>query len=177
MDDSLNEKFFQPLLQPGEIVLWHGAPGPGRLKSYGQVPIGFSVFWLGFSLLWEIIALYNGIIVMALFGLPFILVGLSVSFGGPIRNAKLKGRIFYAVTDQRLLIQEGDDISSFTADMLPSWQLRMNKNGTGSIFFEESYYSGRTGHQYHCLCSLENLTDVDRAQKALTTMMSGNKTQ
>ena len=174
MDENIHakEKFYESLLQPGEIVLWHGAPGPGRLRAYGQIPIGFSVFWLGFCLLWEVIALFNGIIIMALFGIPFVVVGVSIAFGGPIRQAKLKGKIFYAVTDQRLLILEGDDISEYTPDILPPLQLHMNKNGTGSIFFEETYYSGRHGTQYHCLCSLENLTDVGRAQSALTSMMS-----
>lgn len=169
----MDEKFYESLLQPGEIVLWHGAPGPGRLRAYGQIPIGFSVFWLGLCLLWEVIALFNGIIVMALFGVPFVVVGVSVAFGGPIRQAKLKGKIFYAVTDQRLLILEGDDISEYTPDMLPPLRLHMNKNGTGSIFFEEKHDSGRNETQYCCMCSLENLTDAERARSALNTMMSG----
>lgn len=177
MDHELNQNFFQSLLQPGEFVLWHGAPGPGKLNSYGHVPILFSIIWLGFSLVWEAAAVMSGVIIMILFGLPFILIGLSITFGGPIRNAKLKGKVFYAVTDQRLLIKEGNEISMFTPDMLPPMQIRMNKNGTGSIYFEETYYSHRNGNQYHCLCSLQNLTDVGRAQSALTTMLSKNKVQ
>ena len=119
MANSLSSNFYQSLMQPGELLLWHGAPGPGKLSSYGQVPILFSIIWLGFSLVWEAAAIMSGVIIMILFGLPFVLIGLSIAFGGPIRNARLKGKIFYAVTDQRLLIQEGNEISIYTPDMLP----------------------------------------------------------
>lgn len=172
MANSLSSNFYQSLMQPGELLLWHGAPGPGKLNSYGKVPILFSIVWMGFSLFWEAAAIMSGEIIMILFGLPFLLIGLSVALGSPIRNARLKGKIFYAVTDQRLLIQEGDSISIYTPDMLPSMQIQMNKNGTGSIFFQGTYCTHSDGHQYHYVCSLQNLTDVGRAQSALTTMLS-----
>lgn len=173
MDDKISQNFYQSLLQPGEMVLWHGQPGPGKLHAHGRVPLVFSLFWLGFSLFWEATVIMGGAIPMALFGIPFVLIGLYMVFGGPIKNARLKGRIAYAVTDQRLLVQEGNEIRVFTPEMLPPMQIRMNKDGTGSIFFEEFYYSRRNGRQYHCLCALENLADVGRAQSALTTMLSG----
>ena len=169
--------YFKPFLQPDETLLWCGAPGPGKINSYGRVPIFFSIIWLGFSLTWEAIAITNGILVMVLFGLPFVLIGLSITLGAPIKNAKLKGKIFYAVTDQRLLIREGENVEIFTPDRLPPMQIRMNKNGTGSIFFEDSYYTSRNGNQYHCLCSLQNLPDVVQAQNALTTIISNDKNE
>lgn len=172
MDHEISQNFYQSMLLPGEMVLWHGKPGPGKLNSYGLVPVVFSIFWLGFSLFWEAMAIMSGVIPMILFGIPFVLIGLSITFGGPIKNARLKGRIAYAVTDQRLLVQEGNEIRVFTPEMLPPMQIRMNKNGTGSIYFAETYYSRRNGNQYHCLCPLQNLTDVGRAQSALTTMLS-----
>ncbi|MGN0569120.1 MAG: hypothetical protein ACI4N4_01275 [Candidatus Fimenecus sp.] len=171
MDYNEQYNFIRSFLQPNETVLWHGAPGPGKLNSYGRVPILFSVFWLGFSLMWEVVAIWSGILFMILFGIPFVLVGLSIAFGGPIKNAKLKGKIFYAVTDQRLLIIEGEDVSMFTADMLPPMRIRMNKNGTGTIFFESTYRT-HNGSHYSCVCSLQNLTDVEQAQNALNTMIS-----
>ncbi len=172
MEYNEGYNFFKPFLQPDELLLWCGEPGPGKLNSYGRVPILFSIIWLGFSLIWEITAVVSGQIIMILFGIPFVLIGLSVAFGGPVKNAKLKGKIFYAVTDRRLLIREGKDIKIFTADMLPPMQIRMNKNGTGTIFFERTYYTRRNGNQYSCMCSLQNLPDVVQAQRALNTMLS-----
>lgn len=166
--------FFKPYLQPNELLLWCGAPGAGRLNSYGRAPVMFSIIWMGFALIWEVAAVMSGQIIMVLFGLPFLAIGLSIVLGKPLRNAKLKGKIFYAVTDQRLLIREGEDIKIFTADMLPPMQIRMNRNGTGTIFFERSYYTYRRGNQYSCICSLQNLPDVAQAQSALTAMLTGN---
>lgn len=136
MDYNEQYNFMQSLLQPDETLLWCGVPSPGKLNSYGRVPILFSVVWLGFSLIWEVAAIRSGILFMILFGIPFVLIGLSVVLGVPIKNAKLKGKIFYAVTDQRLLIREEEDVSMFTSDMLPPMKIRMNKNGTGTIFLK-----------------------------------------
>lgn len=171
MDYNEQYNFMQSLLQPEETLLWRGAPGPGKLNSYGRVPLLFSVVWLGFSLIWEVVAILSGIFFMILFGIPFVLIGLSVALGAPIKNAKLKGKISYAVTDQRLLIREGEDVSMFTADMLPSLKIRMNKNGTGTILFENTYRT-HNGSHYNCVCALQNLSDVEQAKNALNTMIS-----
>ena len=96
----------------------------------------------------------------------------SIVIYKPIMNLKLKGKIFYVVTDKRLLIREGKDVKFFTADMLPSMQIRMNRNGTGTILFIGSICNYRGyRHDYVC-CSLQNLADVSQAQSALSTMMS-----
>lgn len=173
MEYNEGQNFFKSFLQPDEFLLWYGAPGPGRLNVSGRAPILFSVIWLGFSLFWEITAVMSGQIVMILFGLPFVLIGFAMAFGGPLKSARLKGKIFYAVTDRRLLVREGKNIKIFTADMLPPMRIRMNKNGTGTIYFENTYYIHRNGSQYNCVCSLQNLPDVAEAQSALNTMLSG----
>lgn len=144
MDYNSEYTFFQPFLLPNEVLLWHGAPGPGRINTYGRIPVLFSIIWLGFSLLWEITAIMNGILIMVLFGLPFLLIGLSVAFGGSIKNARLKGKIFYAVTNQRLLIREGTDMKIFTADMLPPMAIRMNKTVPEVSFSSPATTPGET---------------------------------
>ncbi len=164
--------FMQSLLQPDEILLWQGAPGPGKMKTYGKIPVFFGVIWLVFSLVMETACILSGQILAILFGLLFVLPGFLMTFGEPIRNAKLKGRIFYVVTDRRLLIQEGEEIKIFTADMLTPMQIRMNKNGTGTIYFERTYFSRKNNSPYNWICALQNLPDVGQAQSALTTMLS-----
>lgn len=176
MEYNEGYNFFKSFLEPNENLLWCGEPGPGKLNSYGRVPILFSVIWLGFSLIWEVVAIRSGILIMILFGIPFVLIGLSIALGAPIKNAKLKGKVFYAVTDQRLLIREGEDVSMFTSDMLPPMKIRMNKNGTGTILFENTYRS-HNGRHYECVCSLQNLTDIDKAQSALNTMIVNGNSQ
>lgn len=171
MYDS-NYNYFQPYLDAGEQILWQGVPGPGKLRAGQRVPILFGIAWLVFSLFWESMAVKSGQMVMILFGLPFVLIGLGIVFGGPIKQAKRKGKIAYAVTDRRLLIREGDDISVFAPDMLPPMQIRHNKNGTSSIFFTRVYHA--RGVQYSEVCSLQNLTNVMQAQNALSRMMTNH---
>lgn len=175
MDYYRESDFYKPLLQPGEMLLWHGSPGPGKLNTYGRVPILFAVVWLVFVLFFEITAIRSRQIIMIIFGFPFVGVGFSMLFGPFLKNARLKGKIFYAITNQRLLICEGNNIKIFTADMLPAMQIHMNKNGTGTIYFERMYYSRRSGNQFRCICALQNLTDVSQAQSALSIMMTEGK--
>ena len=171
MFDS-NYNYFQPYLDVDEQILWQGTPGPGKLKSGQSVPILFGVVWLAFSLFWESLAVKSGQIIMILFGLPFVLIGFGIVFGGPIKQAKLKGKIAYEVTDRRLLVREGESVRVFTPDMLPPMQIRHNKNGTSSIIFMSVYHS--RGRQYSDVCVLCNLTDVMQAQNALNRMMTNH---
>lgn len=173
MDQEATKNFYQSLLQPDEVVLWHGQPGPGKLPIRARIPMLFALSWLGISLLWEVLVIVLAGFPMALFGIPFVLIGLFVLFGAIKHIGQLKGRIAYAITDQRLLVQEGNRIRTFTPEMLPPMQIRMNRDGTGSIFFSEVHYSVRHGRQNRHLCSLENIPDLQRAQSALTTMLSG----
>lgn len=172
MFDS-NYNYFQPYLDVDEQILWQGTPGPGKARTGQSVPILFGIAWLAFSLYWESLAVKSGQIVMILFGLPFVLIGFGIVFGGPIRQAKLKGKIAYAVTNRRLLIREGEEVRVFHPDMLPPMQIRHNKNGTSSIIFDRVYQS--RGRQYSEVCTLQNLTDVMQAQNALNRMMTGHR--
>ncbi len=172
MDYNEQSGFIQSLLQPDEILLWQGAPGPGKRKTYGKIPVFFGAIWLAFSLVMEIACILSGQIFTILFGLLFVLPGFLMTFGELIRNAKLKGKIFYVITDRRLLIQEGEEIEIFTADMLTPMQIRLNQNGTGTIYFERTYFSKKNNSPYNWICALQNLPDVGQAQNALTAMLS-----
>lgn len=175
MDYRRESDFYKPLLQPGEMLLWHGSPGPGKLNTYGRVPVLFAIVWFVFVLFFEITAIRSRQMIMIIFGLPFVAAGFSMLFGPFLKKAKLKGKIFYAITNQRLFIREGNNIKIYTADMLPAMQIHVNKNGTGTIYFERMYYSRRSGNQFRCICALQNLTDVSQAQSALSIMMTEGK--
>ncbi len=171
---NYNEEYdyFQSFLQPDEHILWHGKPGSGKMYSYGKIPIFFGVLWLIISLVLVIAAFISTNIVMILCSVPFLLIGFLMTFGEMIRKHKNKGKIFYTITDSRLLIREGDEIKIFTADMLTPMQIHINKNGTGTIYFERTYYSTKNNSPYNWICALQNLSDVSQAQSALTTMLS-----
>src|SRR5215211_2048824 len=87
-------------LGPDERLLWFGGPRKGlRLQAADLFVIPFSLFWCGFALFWESMAIFSGgPFFMALFGIPFVLIGLYMVIGRFIVDAGLRERTFYGVT-------------------------------------------------------------------------------
>ena len=115
MNDTDNYDFYKPYLADQERVLWIGKPEKGRLftgRDFVMLP--FSVIWLSFSVIWEIAAFQSGAPLFSLlFGLPFVAIGLYLLFGGIIQKIRLKGRTFYAITNQKIMIKRGNKIEMY----------------------------------------------------------------
>lgn len=54
---------------------------PRKFSGIDLFPIGFTVFWLGFITLWTGFAIFGGAGIMALFSIPFWLVGFAMASG------------------------------------------------------------------------------------------------
>ncbi|MBE0595919.1 MAG: PH domain-containing protein [Desulfuromonadales bacterium] len=100
-----------PVLQPGESLRWEGRPAPTcfcfrnwRHSFYGSLLLVFSVYWL-----------VIGVPLRAVFGhwllgwapAPFVLVGLYLSIGHLVHARLEWEKVFYAVTDRRILVRRG----------------------------------------------------------------------
>jgi hypothetical protein len=169
---SLNP--FQPYLLPGERILWTGRPKQGLvLSSRDTLLIPFSLMWGGFAIFWNL-----GVwtIVPAggsnpgwffrLWGLPFLIIGLYLIFGRFIHDADIRKRLFYAVTDQRVLVLRGSKITSLDLRRLPRLELSEHRDGTGTIAFEEGnsfFTGGRNGFSYW-VPALSNATQFFRIE-------------
>jgi hypothetical protein len=113
---------WQDYLDPGERLLWTGAPVTGlrfRYKRPGTPPLWFAMFFLGFSVFWIAGVIGSGgsappgedggssaagHFAFALFGLPFLGVGVYMTFGHYWYDAWIRARTRYALTDRRALI-------------------------------------------------------------------------
>ncbi len=110
----------QPELSSGETIYWAGMPNPSVIfHSADWAAVPFSLLWGGFAIFWETSVLgYWGFAskspshpvsyFMALWGVPFVVIGQYMIWGRFFVDSWLKRRTYYAVTNRRILIlQEG----------------------------------------------------------------------
>lgn len=98
-----------PYLLPGETLLWTGRPDPAKHFSVSDVfLVPFSFLWGGFAIFWMSSALVQGApLPFALFGLPFVVLGLYFIFGRFIYKSSRKRQTVYGLTQGRALVAVG----------------------------------------------------------------------
>ena len=125
---------------PGERVLWEGKPAVGPYSMRGAwYLIPFSIMWGGFAIFWEASAILgHAPLFFALWGVPFLLIGLYMIFGRIYVARREARNTTYALTDRRVLIRSGAFRRSLVElDLLnlPGAELNEGRGGTGSITF------------------------------------------
>ena len=134
------ERAIDPYLLEGEGLVWTGRPKIGVVFHMADIfLIPFSMVWGGFACFWEFLVLFSDAPKwMALFGLPFVFIGLYLMFGRFIWDAKRRAKTVYGISPQRLFVLRGGaqkTISIFKIKSLPQVKLRMARDGRGSIRF------------------------------------------
>ena len=95
------------LLGRGEKIVWQGRPDRKLivLRSSDTFLIPFSLLWCGFAFFWEFTVLSTpDPFPFALFGLPFIAIGLYIVFGRFLVDSYIRHNTSYALTNQRAII-------------------------------------------------------------------------
>ncbi|MHC5538623.1 PH domain-containing protein [Singulisphaera rosea] len=139
MDDS-PEDVIRRELSPSERLLWAGRPPLGlRLRAIDAFLIPFSLLWGGFAIVWEGSVITIGAPkLMALAGIPFVLVGLYVIFGRFWVDARQRSATVYGITSERVVIVSGvfsRKIKSLNIETLSDVSLTERTNGSGTITF------------------------------------------
>jgi hypothetical protein len=134
---------FQPYLSPGERVLWSGRPKQGlALSSRDALLIPFSLMWGGFAIFWNVGVWTDFKTDTAddwffkLWGLPFLAVGLYLILGRFFHDAWIRRNLLYAVSDRRILVLRGSNITSRDIKSLPMLDFSEHRDGTGTILFD-----------------------------------------
>jgi hypothetical protein len=116
---ALSPRFHAELdaeLEPGERVLWTGMPARARLVLRALALVAFPVLWNGFALLLVYGAAKEGGL-LCLCAVPFLVVGLPL-FQAPFDAFRAIGTTFYAVTDRRAILFDGEEIVACQRDRL-----------------------------------------------------------
>lgn len=131
-------------LVPGETVVWQQAPAAGtRIRGAGFTRL-FGVFWLAFSLFWEVTALTSAFgaggmaMIFPAFGLPFVGIGIWLVFLMPGRSNRQLNSTLYAATDRRLMIlttYPQRTVRAMPLTAVRSMTKRVNRSGSGDLYF------------------------------------------
>ncbi len=134
----------RPHLDINEHLLWTGKPKTGIVLNTSDIfLIPFSIFWCGFAIFWVIGASQAGFL-FALFGVPFVAVGLMMVFGRFIIDAKQRENTTYGLTQNRIIIKSGifnSNIQSIDLKTLTNINLKEKKDGNGTIYLGPQQYS------------------------------------
>jgi hypothetical protein len=127
-------------LGPDEQLLWAGRPRQGLvLRGADTFLIPFSLMWGGFAIFWETMVVLGGAPwFFALWGVPFVLVGLHLMIGRFFVDAWQRDKTFYGVTSERVIIISGvfsRQVKSLNVDTLTDVSLSERANGKGTIIF------------------------------------------
>lgn len=181
---------WQALLDPGERLVWVGAPAGGlRLTPKGIGMSVFGVFFFGFSVFWTLGAaapLWGGFtgemprgmgwffIFFPLFGLPFVAVGGYMLFGHYFHDAWRRRRTRYALTDRRAIVTSwagGRSLKSFPIG--PDTTVDYHPGREASIFFATEVSIDSDGDRTRERVGFEHIPDGEAAYAAIRRIQNG----
>ncbi len=179
-DQREAETVVSDLLDGGESLLWAAQPRQGIFLRGGDAfMIPFSLLWGGFAIFWETGVLNsNAPFFFALWGIPFVAVGVYIVIGRFAADAWIRSRTYYGVTDRRVIIHRrtfGLRTTSFDRDNLPTMAIDEYGNGRATIrlgqvpafahLYEGMPWPGMG--RYQCT-SLEQIADGKRVFELLS---------
>jgi len=136
--DFLTSSELQQHLDSNEKLIWSGQPKKGVIFRTADIfLIPFSLLWCGFAIFWFTTALRSGApFIFAMFGIPFVVVGLIFVFGRFIIDAKMREKTVYGLTADRIIIKAGifkKSVKSLNIKTLSDIEFDEKGDGSGTI--------------------------------------------
>ena len=155
---------------PSDRVLWKGRPEKGiTIRPDELVTIPFGAFFTLFALFWISMAIQAG--PFALFGIPFVLVGIYLLGGRFIVNEYMKKRTAYVITDKAIIRKRGSRVDIWYGRDLSNMQVYSHKNGTTSFIFTTVHVHPGARHgtttRYFGIENVRDARDVSEAIKQI----------
>lgn len=121
-------------LEPGERIVWTGFPIRERQRRRALAALFFPLMWNGFVMLLICAASRQGGGVW-LCAVPFLAMGFPL-FIAPLEAWRAVSTTFYAVTDRRAIVFDGEDVLSYRKATLRAVRCAERRDGSGDITFE-----------------------------------------
>ncbi len=140
------QESIQAELVSGEQVIWSGQPVRAFFRKRDILELPFGIFWLAFSIFWmwgasghfDSPPQNKGSAWFALFGIPFVLIGLYLVFGRFFYRYWKRSRTYFAVTNKRVLVvSEAPRKTTVSAylESVPAITKSIGRNGVGTLQF------------------------------------------
>lgn len=100
---NFNEAPLLRYLAADEKLLWSGQPTDEHISVFGGFQSVFGLFFVGFAVFWMVMVTRIAAF-MSIFALPFIMIGMYIVAGKSIILNNNKKNIYYAVTNQRVMM-------------------------------------------------------------------------
>lgn len=155
---SFCEKYFIE----GEHELWHGQSN-GANEDHKTLLFSFGMISIIFGVIFAIVSCFISA-VMALFGIPFVLVGAYLAFG----HARVISSTRYVVTSRKIYRSQLGRVDSLDISELPQYRIIVHNGGRGTIHFDEGDggYKKRIGKRsIHSIDNIDNIAELDKIIK------------
>lgn len=178
---------WEQYFQPGETLLWEGAPKPG-VHGWPKI-IGVAIFGLIFlfaglgvfatgvakALLGEGWFDYGLALFILLFSLPFVAFGASAVFGGWWTAAKAHSRVRYAVSTRCAYIAKSYRTRSIESyPILAGTALGLLKGRrSDTVWFHVRSEKDSDGDRFTTRIAFENIADGETAYRLLRSIQMG----
>jgi hypothetical protein len=127
-------------LSRDEKLLWSGVPRQGLVLSPSDAfLIPFSLLWAGFAVFWEVNVLASGAPgFFALWGIPFVAMGLHITIGRFFIDRRRRARTSYALTSERIVIRSANSTQSLALAPLSGISVNERSDASGTLTFGAS---------------------------------------
>ena len=170
----------QDRLEPRERLLWWDRPRQGiilRMSDLYLIP--FSLLWGGFAFFWEFTVATTGNApwFFKLWGVPFVLIGVYLIAGRFLHDAWRRNRLFYGLTDNRVLIATPKSCRTMPLESLGEIQLDERGGGEGSIAFGRDIASGVSGQGWQIWSGTPTVPTFEGIKEARTVFAAIREAQ
>lgn len=138
-------------IEEDERILWMDGPVPHYFNAHSISASLFAIPWTAFAIFWTFGAWGQAKnIEFALFGVPFILIGLGM-LCTPLWVYRNSLKSVYVITDQRAIIFDGGitktTIRSYPPDQLQEVYRKEKRRGTGDVLLSSRRWRDSDGDQ------------------------------